>query len=400
LYQVKELKRKLARGAEELAKVKVITQKAAEVLESRSTDQRLISSLKLELDVAVELEAAAEARAAAAEKTSAALKKSVGVPLGEKSKDETIAQLTLDLTNANEAVVEFKTAWEADRKVIALLSETGGASETNNQQLAATVKAAKTDANLKSAGLWGLAKKYGKKTLEVSSELWFGEGKDANAADVALRASAAKRNNALVVSAAAANAAANAADDDDVYSRVGGSATVARFRAKQAATGGGAENTKGAAAATATDDAPRDAGAAPPVVAKAAGPVFTDVVIETKVVAETKVVDTKVVPATPKAPSVPVKTPFPVSETQRNNAVPVPTAVKKAVATTQERVAVAAASPKPAPKAWGASTSQSAAASPSTAFAPSIKIPLASAGNDDDKPTSSGWSSAHMPPGR
>ena len=130
LYQVKELKRKLARGAEELAKVKVITQKAAEVLESRSTDQRLISSLKLELDVAVELEAAAEARAAAAEKTSAALKKSVGVPLGEKSKDETIAQLTLDLTNANEAVVEFKTAWEADRKVIALLSETGGASET------------------------------------------------------------------------------------------------------------------------------------------------------------------------------------------------------------------------------------------------------------------------------
>ena len=364
--------------------------------------------MKLELDVAVELEAAAEARAAAAEKTSAALKKSVGVPLGEKSKDETIARLTLDLTNANEAVVEFKTAWEADRKVIALLSETGGASETNNQQLAATVKAAKTDANLKSAGLWGLAKKYGKKTLEVSSELWFGEGKDANAADVALRASAAKRNNALVVSAAAANAAANAAEDDDVYSRVGGTATVARFRANQAATGGGAENTKRAlrqrswlaAAATATDEATRDAGAAPPVVAKAAGPVFTDVVIETKVVAETKVVDTKVVPATPKAPSVPVKTPFPVSETQRNNAVPVPTAVKKAVATTQERVAVAAASPKPAPKAWGASTSQSAAASPSTAFAPSIKIPLASAGNDDDKPTSSGWSSAHMPPGR
>ena len=64
--QCKSLKAKLARGREELEKVKIITAKAAEVLESRSADQRLIKSLKRELDVAVEHEAAAEARAAAA----------------------------------------------------------------------------------------------------------------------------------------------------------------------------------------------------------------------------------------------------------------------------------------------------------------------------------------------
>ena len=56
------------RNREELEKVKLITTKAAEVLESRSADQRLIKSLKKELDLAVELEEAAERRAAYAEK--------------------------------------------------------------------------------------------------------------------------------------------------------------------------------------------------------------------------------------------------------------------------------------------------------------------------------------------
>ena len=213
--QCKSLKAKLARGREELEKVKTITAKAAEVLESRSADQRLIKSLKRELDVAVELEAAAEARAAAAEKSASALKKQVETPLGAKPSSERIAELESDLREANEILAEFKQSWEADRKVIALLSRMKDAEEAKDAadaaRLADAAAKAKDDSNLKSAGLWGLAKKYGKKTLEISSELWFGEGKDADAADVALRASAAKRNNTL--------AAKKAADEEEDAAR-------------------------------------------------------------------------------------------------------------------------------------------------------------------------------------
>ena len=378
--QVKLLKSKLAKGRDELEKVKVITAKAAEVLESRSADQRLISSLKRELDVAVELEAAAEARAAAAEKTASALTKKHDVPLGQKSKDELINQLQLELREANDVVVEFKTSWEADRKVIALLSEMKDVNEANAAH-ASVVASAQEDSNLKSAGLWGLAKKYGKKTLEISSELWFGEGKDANAADVALRASAAKRSNAKAV-------------EEDVYSRVGGSATVARLRSKQ---GGQVSDTKQslrqrswlAAADVATEKATAD---------EVVKPVIKAEVTETVKTPEPTPVKAAVppVPATPKAREVmkkPIEKETPVvAESQKNNAVPLPA---KVPSTTSDRVAAVAAKPKAAPKAWGATNG--AVAQPSTPFTPSIKIPPAA---NDEEPKSSGWSSAHMPPGR
>ena len=112
--------------------MKIITAKAAEVLESRSADQRLIKSLKRELDVAVELEAAAEARAAAAEKSASALKKQVETPLGAKPSSERIAELESDLREANEILAEFKQSWEADRKVIALLSRMKDAEEAKD----------------------------------------------------------------------------------------------------------------------------------------------------------------------------------------------------------------------------------------------------------------------------
>jgi hypothetical protein len=80
------------------------------------------------------------------------------------------------------------------------------------------------------------------------------------------------------------------------------------------------------------------------------------------------------------------------AETQKNNAVPL-TKVGAPVAPAAEPVVAAAAKTKPAPKAWGAS-----AASAATPFTPSIVIPPAA--DDDEKPKSAGWSSAHMPPGR
>ena len=389
--QCKSLKAKLARGREELEKVKTITAKAAEVLESRSADQRLIKSLKRELDVAVELEAAAEARAAAAEKSASALKKQVETPLGAKPSSERIAELESDLREANEILAEFKQSWEADRKVIALLSQMKDAEEAKDAadaaRLADAAAKAKDDSNLKSAGLWGLAKKYGKKTLEISSELWFGEGKDADAADVALRASAAKRNNTL---------AAKKADDEeeDAYARVGGSATVARLRAKAGAAGSdtktrvrqmswlaaadtAAEAAAAEAAAEAEKKAPKET-AAKKTPKDASEPAERVAAKATKKTAEV-------------APEAPAAAPV-VAETQKNNAVPLPK-VGAPAAPAAEPVA-AAAKAKPAPKAWGAS----ATATPATTFTPSIVIPPAA--DDDETPKSSGWSSAHMPPGR
>jgi len=389
--QCKTLKSKLARGREELEKVKTITAKAAEVLESRSADQRLIQSLKRELDVAVELEAAAEARAAAAEKTAAALKKSHAVPLGEKSSVERVAELEEELKASNEILAELKSSWEADRKVIALLSQMKDVSdESEKRALADAAVSAKDDSDLKSAGLWGLAKKYGKKTFEISSELWFGEGKDANAAEAALRASAAKRNNAFLIADEA-----TVREDEEAYTRVGGSATVARLRAKANVTSdtksrvrqmrwlaSADDATDQAIMAEKTEDAFREPAAAETQPLRGEG---------TETVAERAVGDQ---PAAPVVPPVPAKTEK-TEETPtvlKNNAVPVPV-VKAPLKTTRDRVAAAAAAPKPAPKAWGASASATAP------FTPSIVVPPASS-SDDDKPKSSGWSSAHMPPGR
>ena len=378
--QCKSLKAKLARGREELEKVKTITAKAAEVLESRSADQRLIKSLKRELDVAVELEAAA------AEKTASALKKQIETPLGAKPASERIAELESDLKEANEILAEFKQSWEADRKVIALLSKMKDAQDADAADAAALSAAAakaKDDSDLKSAGLWGLAKKYGKKTLEISSELWFGEGKNANAADVALRASAAKRNNTL---------AAAAADEEDAYARVGGSATVARLRAKAANAGSDTKTRVRQMSWLAAADTAAEAAAAEEkkkaerveAAKKAPAPA-------PRAPAETKAAE--IVEAAPEPPAKAPPAAVPVAaETQKNNAVPL-TKVGAPVAPAAEPVVAAAAKPKTEPKAWGAS-----AASAATPFTPSIVIPPAA--DDDEKPKSAGWSSAHMPPGR
>ena len=305
-------------------------------------------------------------------------------PLGAKPSSERIAELESDLREANEILAEFKQSWEADRKVIALLSRMKDAEEAKDAadaaRLADAAAKAKDDSNLKSAGLWGLAKKYGKKTLEISSELWFGEGKDADAADVALRASAAKRNNTL--------AAKKAADEEeDAYARVGGSATVARLRAKAGAAGSdtktrvrqmswlAAADIAAEAAAEAEKKAPKET-AAKKTPKDASEPAERVAAKATKKTAEV-------------APEAPAAAPV-VAETQKNNAVPLPK-VGAPAAPAAEPVAAAA---KPAPKAWGAS----ATATPATPFTPSIVIPPAA--DDDETPKSSGWSSAHMPPGR
>ena len=137
--QCKSLKAKLVESRDELEKVKLITTKAAEVLESRSADQRLIKSLKKELDLAVELEEAAERRAAYAEKEAVRLK-SQSLREGDAAE---VAALKGELADAVEVIAEFKASWEADRKVIALLSKMQAAPEDAQAAADATAAAAR-----------------------------------------------------------------------------------------------------------------------------------------------------------------------------------------------------------------------------------------------------------------
>ena len=230
--QCKSLKKKLAESRGELAKVKNITAKAAEVLESRGADQKLIKSLKKELDVALELEAAAEKRAEYAEKEAAKLKAQSlsGEPKGS-SLD--VLQLEKELEEAHEVIAEFKASWEADRKVIAILSKMKDASPDapDARDDAKRASEAASESAAKSANLWDLAKKYGKKTLALigaeEGETPGGEASGVRTRDVAaetLRASAAKRNNTL------AAGPGFPASGPGEYSRVGGSATIKRLR--------------------------------------------------------------------------------------------------------------------------------------------------------------------------
>ena len=297
--QCKSLKAKLAESREELEKVKLITTKAAEVLESRSADQRLIKSLKKELDLAVELEEAAERRAAYAEKEAVRLKTQ---SLRERDAAEDAA-LKGELADAVEVIAEFKASWEADRKVIALLSKMQAAPE--DAQAAADATAAAAASEKKSEGLWDLAKKYGKKTLTFLGESAEKEREDVAAAK--LRASAAKRNNAYGLE----------------YNRAGGSATVAKLRANK-------EN----------GDAPVDERArvrqlnwlAAAEEATEAATMFEEKKPEAKTAAN--------------APEPAKKAPVPITPTASNNAVP----VRKSPATTAERVAAAVAAAKPRPR--------------------------------------------------
>ena len=384
--QCKSLKAKLAESREELEKVKRITAKAAEVLESRSADQRLIKSLKKELDIAVELEEAAERRATYAEKEAAKLK-SRSLREGDAAE---VAKLKSELADAVEVIAEFKASWEADRKVIALLSKMQAAPE--DAQAAADATAAAKASEKKSEGLWDLAKKYGKKTLTFLGESAEKEREDVAAAK--LRASAAKRNNAYGLE----------------YNRAGGSATVAKLRANK-------EN----------GDAPVDERAR---VRQLNWLAAAEEATEAAAMFEEKKPEAKTA-----AKNEPAPAPAPVTPTASNNAVP----VRKAPATTAERVAAAVAAAKPPPSEAAAAVppppatpppasarrsptapldisapaigsppvvaSNAAVAAPGSAapaarapFTPSIVFPKSD--GDDDKPKSSGWSSAHMPPGR
>ena len=421
--QCKSLKKKLAESRGELAKVKNITAKAAEVLESRGADQKLIKSLKKELDVALELEAAAEKRAEYAEKEAAKLKAQSLSSEPKGSLD--VLQLEKELEEAHEVIAEFKASWEADRKVIAILSKMKDASPDapDARDDAKRASEAASESAAKSANLWDLAKKYGKKTLALigaeEGEAPGGEASGVRTRDVAaetLRASAAKRNNTL------AAGPGFPASGPGEYSRVGGSATIKRLRqnaetneafvdegarVRQLKWLAAAEQATEAATAyvepPAAPAAPASAPASAPAVAAAPAS------------------------ASPPAPESPPAPPAPPA-TQSNNAVP----AIKAPRNLPERVAAkvgaappaapaeaaAAATPPPAPATpppaaatrrsptapldvsppvVGASGARGADAAP---FTPSIVIPPA---KGDDEPKGGGggaWSAAHLPPGR
>jgi hypothetical protein len=412
--QCKSLKKKLAESRGELAKVKNITAKAAEVLESRGADQKLIKSLKKELDVALELEAAAEKRAEYAEKEAAKLKAQSLSSEPKGSLD--VLQLEKELEEAHEVIAEFKASWEADRKVIAILSKMKDASPDapDARDDAKRASEAASESAAKSANLWDLAKKYGKKTLALigaeEGETPGGEASGVRTRDVAaetLRASAAKRNNTL-----AAGPGFPASAGPGEYSRVGGSATIKRLRQNAETNeafvdeGARVRQLKWLAAAEQATEA-ATAYVEPPVAPAAP--------------ASAPAVAAAPASASPPAPPAP-----PV--TQSNNAVP----AIKAPRNLPERVAakVGAAPPAPPAEAAAAATPPPAPATPPPAaatrrsptapldvsppvvgasgargadaapFTPSIVIPPA---KGDDEPKGGGggaWSAAHLPPGR
>ena len=389
--QCKSLKAKRPRNPrEELEKVKLITTKAAEVLESRSADQRLMRSLKKELDLAVELEEAAERRAAYAEKEAEAQ-----VPVASRGRRRGGCRAEGELADAVEVIAEFKASWEADRKVIALLSKMQAAPE--DAQAAADATAAAAASEKKSEGLWDLAKKYGKKTLTFLGESAEKEREDVAAAK--LRASAAKRNNAYGLE----------------YNRAAGPPPSAKLRANE------------------NGDAPvvADRARAPAELARRrrGGDGGGDDVRGDETGARRR----------PRTREPAKKAPGRSLRLASNNAVP----VRQAPATTAEKVAAAVdggeapalgggGSTSPAPRdAAPRRPSRSAPTTPLDISQPAIGSPPAVASSerrrwlrprpslgrparepftpsivfpksdgDDDTPKSSGWSSAHMPPGR
>ena len=119
----KDLKSKLAQARISLAKAKAQVESGAkakeELVEAKTqseADQFLIATLKKQLKSALAKEAAATERATAAEKEAAALAATAVVD------GEEVETLKKELAEALDVVAEFKAAWEADRKVIALLS--------------------------------------------------------------------------------------------------------------------------------------------------------------------------------------------------------------------------------------------------------------------------------------
>jgi hypothetical protein len=390
--QCRGLKEKLASTATELATEKKISGKAGEVLAAHKTNEMMIRTLKKELSVALEVQATAEKRAQAAEKEAAATKVDSDVTTGKsESLEERVKELEAELAEAQEVIAEFKASWEADRKVIAVLSKMKDAPDAQAKIAAA---AAEESSSSSVFSKWGASL-----TRALVGDL----AADRDVAAETLRASAIKWSPKY--DAIEAEKAAAAKREAKPYARQGGSATIAMLRArKETAERAVDENARARQAnwLEAAEQATEAAAAFDEEVE-----VEEEVVEEPEPVAAVKPVVAAVKPvapaavksnAVPKAKKIPLpgdKLP-PAAAPVPKAAANVPPPGANAVVKTAED-AVDIQKPPTATGKAAAPVAMPKAAAPKAAIMPKF-IPASKAG--DDKKDNGGWSSAHLPPTR
>ena len=190
------------------------------MLAAHKTNEMMIRTLKKELSVALEVQATAEKRAQAAEKEAAATKVDSDVTTGKsESLEERVKELEAELAEAQEVIAEFKASWEADRKVIAVLSKMKDAPDAQAKIAAA---AAEESSSSSVFSKWGASL-----TRALVGDL----AADRDVAAETLRASAIKWSPKY--DAIEAEKAAAAKREAKPYARQGGSATIAMLRARK-----------------------------------------------------------------------------------------------------------------------------------------------------------------------
>ena len=376
--QCRGLKEKLASTATELATEKKISGKAGEVLAAHKTNEMMIRTLKKELSVALEVQATAEKRAQAAEKEAAATKVDSDVTTGKsESLEERVKELEAELAEAQEVIAEFKASWEADRKVIAVLSKMKDAPDAQAKIAAAAAEESSSSSVFSKCG------------ASLTRALVGDLAADRDVAAETLRASAIKWSPKY--DAIEAEKAAAAKREAKPYARQGGSATIAMLRARKETAERAVDENARARQANWLEAAEQ--------ATEAAAAFDEEVDVEEEVAAVKPVAPAAVKSnAVPKAKKIPLpgdKLP-PAAAPVPKAAANVPPPGANAVVQTAED-AVDIQKPPTATGKAAAPVAMPKAAAPKAAIMPKF-IPASKAG--DDKKDNGGWSSAHLPPTR
>ena len=370
--QCKGLKEKLAATSEELATEKKISGKAGEVLAAHKTNEMMIKTLKKELSVALEVQATAEKRAQAAEKEAAAAKVDMDVNTGKsESLEERVKELEAELSEAQEVIAEFKASWEADRKVIAVLSKMKDAPEAQAKIAAAAAEESSSSSV------------FSKWAAGVTRVLVGEPAADRDVAAEKLKASAIKWSPKYD----AIEAEKAKADKAKPYARQGGSATIAMLRARKETAERAVDENARARQANWLEAAEQATEAA------AAFEEEKEEEEEPEPVKAPAPVKSNAVPAVPKARKIPLPgDKLPPAAPAKATAPSVPPPGANAVVKTAED---AVDIQKP-PTATGKAAAP--VAMPKPTAMPKF-IPAASKAADDKKGPG-GWSSSHLPPTR
>ena len=369
--QCKGLKEKLAATSEELATEKKISGKAGEVLAAHKTNEMMIKTLKKELSVALEVQATAEKRAQAAEKEAAAAKVDMDVNTGKsESLEERVKELESELSEAQEVIAEFKASWEADRKVIAVLSKMKDAPEAQ-AKIAAAAAEESSSSSVFSKWAAGVTRVLvGEPAADVAAEK--------------LKASAIKwspKYDAIEAEKAKAEKA-------KPYARQGGSATIAMLRARKETAERAVDENARARQANWLEAAEQATEAAAAFEEEE-----EEEVEEPEPVKAPAPVKSNAVPAVPKARKIPLPgDKLPPAAPAKATAPSVPPPGANAVVKTAEDAVDIQKPPTATGKAAAPVPMPKPTAMPKF-------IPAASkAANDKKDP--GGWSSAHLPPTR